>query len=155
VTTLAMLAGGILGVLLRNLLEGPRRPEPLARWRSLAISVIGGLVLGALTGAAVIGVAGDGAAAALGVGLSGALMTYCLFGGAATELIKLGPSRQTLLPAITSALTVVRYAASGPETWRSDGCGAVGCALKLRSASCQRRWRSLRMRSSTSGATWE
>jgi CrcB protein len=113
VTTLAMLAGGILGVLLRNLLEGPRRSEPLARWRSLAISVIGGLVLGALTGAAVIGVAGDGAAAALGVGLSGALMTYCLFGSAATELIKLGPSRQTLLPAITSALTAFAAATAG------------------------------------------
>lgn len=113
VTTLAMLAGGILGVLLRNLLEGPRRPESHTLWRPLAISLIGGLVLGALTGAAVSGLHGDGPAAALGVGLSSVLMTYCLFSGAATGLVQRGPSRQTLLPAITSAVAAFAAATAG------------------------------------------
>lgn len=45
----------------------------------------------------------------------------------------------------------IGYAAGGPETWRCEGSGAVGNARTFRSASCQRRCKSLRSRSSTSG----
>lgn len=113
VTTIAMLAGGILGVYLRNLLDGPRTVDAPSRWHPVMISVLGGLVLGALTGAALGSLHGDGPAAALDVGLSGALLTYCVFSSAATEVVKQGPSRQTLVPAIISALSAFAAATAG------------------------------------------
>lgn len=116
-TTLAMLAGGVLGVLLRNLAEGPQPAEPRARWRPATIGVIGALILGGLTGATLIAAQGDvqvnGPAAVLSVGLSGLLLTYCLYSSAATELIKQGVSRQTVLPAITSAVSAFIAATAG------------------------------------------
>lgn len=82
---MALLAGGILGVFLRNILDGPHTTNHPQRGRSLAISMLGGLLLGALTGAAVsstTGATGDGSAAALAAGLSGLLFTYCVFSSA-------------------------------------------------------------------------
>ncbi|GAA3862727.1 hypothetical protein GCM10022243_31560 [Saccharothrix violaceirubra] len=51
-SAIAMLAGGILSVLLRNLVDGRRTDTP--HWRST-----GALVLGSLTGAAVGGSIAD------------------------------------------------------------------------------------------------
>lgn len=108
-----MLAGGVLGVFLRNLLDRPRTADAPPRWRPVVISLLGGLILGALTGAVLIGRHGDGPTAALGLALSGALLTYCVFSSAATDLIKQGVSRHTVVPAVTSALSAFAAATAG------------------------------------------
>lgn len=108
-----MLAGGILGVFLRNLVDGPRTTDTPPRWRPVVISVVGGLVLGALTGAVLTDRQGDGPAAIAGVALSGLLLTYCVFSSAATKLIKHGFGRETVVPAVTSALTAFAAATAG------------------------------------------
>jgi CrcB protein len=102
VATLVMLLGGFLGLALRSTLDPARAAEqPGFRWQPLAVSVIGGFVLGALTGAALLGVHSDSALATAGIGLSAALTTYCLFGSATTSLVRNGVARQTVIPALT------------------------------------------------------
>lgn len=110
-----MLVGGALGVFLRNILEGPRLPDSprSIRWRTVAIGTVGGFVLGALTGAALMVADGAGPGAALGIALSAALLTYCLFSSAATGLIKQGFSRHTLIPAALNAVTAFVAATAG------------------------------------------
>jgi fluoride exporter len=110
-----MLVGGVLGVYLRNLLEGQADAEQSTRgwWLPIAISVIGGFVLGALTGAALSGAEDEGPSAALGLALSAALTTYCLFSGAATALIKHGPDRPTLIRAGINAVLGFAAATGG------------------------------------------
>ena len=112
-----MLVGGAFGVLLRTLVDGPSGSSvpdrsKSRRWRPLALGMLGAFILGGLTGAALIS-AGDSAGAALGVGLSGALLTFCLFGSAATELMRRGPSRQTVLATLTHAGSALAAATVG------------------------------------------
>lgn len=112
-STVAMLVGGVLGVLLRTLVDGPRVPDrsPSSRWWSLAIGVLGAFVLGALTGA-VIGVRA-GPQTAVGVALSGTLLTYCLFSSAATDLAWHGVSRQTVVASVIHGLSALAAATVG------------------------------------------
>ncbi|WP_146604993.1 CrcB family protein [Jiangella anatolica] len=81
-TSLAMMAGAALGVLVRLLLDRPRRPEADTdrhQRRSLTVGLAGALLLGGLTGAAMIRPSAEASMTPLAAGLTGALTTYCLF----------------------------------------------------------------------------
>jgi CrcB protein len=112
VATLVMLLGGLLGFFLRARLD-PVLPVEAGRWRPIVVSVAGGFVLGGLTGAALLGFGHDSPLATAGIGLSAALTTFCVFGGATTRVFREGPARHTLVPAFTHVLSGFGAATAG------------------------------------------
>ena len=107
--TIFMLLGGLFGVFLRARLDA----VPGERWRPIVVSVAGGFVLGGLTGAALLGFGAESALATAGIGLSAALTTFCVFGGATTALFHDGMARHAVLRAFTHVLSGFGAATAG------------------------------------------
>lgn len=95
-TSLAIVAGAVLGILVRLLLDPPRRPgtdTDERQWRSLIIGLTGAFVLGGLTGAAIVQPSGGASITPLSAALSSAVTTYCWFTSAlVTRFVRI-PSR--------------------------------------------------------------
>lgn len=115
---LLVAAGGAVGAPLRYLTDRAvqARHGTAFPWGTFTVNVVGSLVLGLLTGAALSGAAGHTAQLLLGTGLCGALTTYSTF------------SYETLRLAETGArfLTVANVVASVVA-----GLGAVFAGLAL------------------------
>ncbi|WIV59139.1 hypothetical protein [Amycolatopsis nalaikhensis] len=112
--TLVMLLGGLLGLTLRSTIDPVRPAErPAPRWWPIAAGVGGGFLLGGLTGAVLIGVHPDSPLFTAGIGLSAALLTYCVFGSATTSLVRQGMARHTLIPALTHVVSGFGAATAG------------------------------------------
>lgn len=106
-STIAMLLGGVLGLALRNSVDPFRRPATAnpKPWRAVAVSVIGGLLLGVLTGLAFVGIHDDSPYAAAGIITSSAATTYCVFGAATVAIFRDGLARHTIVPAVGHLLS--------------------------------------------------
>ncbi|SDD79065.1 fluoride efflux transporter CrcB [Rhodococcus tukisamuensis] len=93
---LLVILGGMIGAPARYLIDGAvksRTTGPFP-WGTLTVNVIGSLILGTLTGAAV---AHDGEVMAiLGTGLCGALTTYSTFSYETVSLLESGDRRNAL-----------------------------------------------------------
>ncbi|BBC29941.1 putative fluoride ion transporter CrcB [Streptomyces graminofaciens] len=78
---LLVILGGMVGAPLRYLTDRAvqSRHDTVFPWGTLAVNVVGCLVLGALTGAAMAGAASSHLQLLLGTGLCGALTTYSTF----------------------------------------------------------------------------
>ncbi|MBN9743276.1 hypothetical protein DMP23_19570 [Amycolatopsis sp. A1MSW2902] len=109
--TLVMLLGGAFGLALRITIDtaGPAR----SRWYPVFVSVVGGFALGALAGAALLGLRGDSPLAAAGIGLSAAVTTFCVFGPATRALAWQGPVRAVAVSALGHALSGFVAATAG------------------------------------------
>ncbi|GAA3567422.1 hypothetical protein GCM10022222_59230 [Amycolatopsis ultiminotia] len=109
--TLVMLLGGLLGFALRTTIDARGRTG--SRWYPLVVSVAGGFALGALTGAALLGLPRDSPLAAAGIGLSAAVTTFCVFGPATRALVHQGPARRTVLSALGHVVSGFAAATGG------------------------------------------
>ena len=78
---LLVILGGMVGAPLRYLTDRAvqSRHDTVFPWGTFAVNVVGCLVLGVLTGAAMTGAAGSQLQLLLGTGLCGALTTYSTF----------------------------------------------------------------------------
>ncbi|MFE0137792.1 fluoride efflux transporter CrcB [Streptomyces sp. NPDC059037] len=78
---LCVVAGAMIGAPLRFLTDRAvqARHDTVFPWGTFAVNVLGSLVLGVLTGAAVAGAAASRLQLFLGTGLCGALTTYSTF----------------------------------------------------------------------------
>ena len=101
-TPLLVAVGGAAGAALRYLVDGRARALFGQRFPAgtLVVNVVGSLLLGALTGAAVA----QPVAALLGTGLCGALTTYSTFGA---ETVRLLAERRAGAAALNVAANVV------------------------------------------------
>lgn len=101
-TWLLVLAGGALGAPLRYLTDRAvqSRHDTVFPWGTLAVNLLGSLVLGVLTGAAV----SSPSYALLGTGLCGALTTYSTF---SYETLRLARSGSGVYAAANVAVTTV------------------------------------------------
>ncbi|WP_062216450.1 fluoride efflux transporter CrcB [Streptomyces sp. NBRC 109706] len=87
--------GGSVGAPLRYGVDRAirARRDPLLPWGTFLVNVVGSLVLGLLTGAALAGAAGERLGLLLGTGLCGALTTYSTFSYEALRLVETGARR--------------------------------------------------------------
>ncbi|AWS41966.1 fluoride efflux transporter CrcB [Streptosporangium sp. 'caverna'] len=115
---LLVLIGGAVGAPLRYLTDRAvqARHDTVFPWGTFAVNVVGSLILGALTGAALSGAAGPGVQLLLGTGFCGALTTYSTF------------SYETLRLAETGARF---FAAANVIASIAAGLGAVFVGLAL------------------------
>jgi CrcB protein len=92
VNWLLVLIGGAVGAPLRYLTDRAMqaRHDTVFPWGTFAVNVVGSLILGALTGAALSGVAGPGVQLLLGTGFCGALTTYSTFSYETLRLAETG-----------------------------------------------------------------
>lgn len=93
---LLVILGGMVGAPARYLIDSAvkSRAKGPFPWGTLTVNVIGSLILGTLTGAAV---ASDGEVMAiLGTGLCGALTTYSTFSYETVSLLESGDRRNAL-----------------------------------------------------------
>ncbi|WP_331452958.1 fluoride efflux transporter FluC [Streptomyces sp. SS162] len=106
-TWLLVLAGGALGAPLRYLTDRAvqSRHDTVFPWGTLAVNMLGSLVLGVLAGAAVA----SPAYALLGTGLCGALSTYSTF---SYETLRLSRAGATGYAAANVAASVVASVAA-------------------------------------------
>ncbi|URM90567.1 fluoride efflux transporter CrcB [Streptomyces sp. MRC013] len=113
-TWLLVLVGGALGASLRYLADRAVRfrRDSVFPWGTLAVNVLGSLVLGVLAGAAVAGPA----YALLGTGLCGALTTYSTFSYETLRLTRAGS---------------LRYAAANVAVTVAASLGAVTAGAAL------------------------
>lgn len=89
---LLVIAGGMLGAPLRYLTDRvlQARHDTAFPWGTLAVNVVGCLILGLLTGAVSAGAAGSHLQLFLGTGLCGALTTYSTFSYETLRLTETG-----------------------------------------------------------------
>ncbi|SHE50659.1 fluoride efflux transporter CrcB [Streptoalloteichus hindustanus] len=80
-------------------------------WGTLAVNVVGSLVLGVVSGMALTDA--DPAQALVGVGFCGALTTYSTFGYETIQLVGAGARRHALLNAVGSVLAGLAAASLG------------------------------------------
>ncbi len=115
---LLVLAGGAVGAPLRYLTDRAvqARHDTVFPWGTFTVNVVGSLILGVLTGAALAGAAGGEVQLLLGTGLCGALTTYSTF------------SYETLRLAETGAMF---FAAANVVASVVAGLGAVSIGLAL------------------------
>jgi fluoride exporter len=94
VNLLLVMAGAAVGAPLRYLVDRAvqARHDTAFPWGTFSVNVAGSLILGALTGAAAAGVAGQQLQLLLGTGLCGALSTYSTF---SYETLRLAEERRT------------------------------------------------------------
>jgi fluoride exporter len=118
VNWLLVLAGGAVGAPLRYLTDRAvqARHGMVFPWGTFTVNVVGSLILGVLTGAALSGSVGPGVQLLLGTGFCGALTTYSTF------------SYETLRLAETGALL---FAAANVIASIVTGLGAVFVGLVL------------------------
>ena len=93
---LASLVGAVLGIYFRNAMDTDQ-----AFRRSALIGVRGALMMGVVVGYVFAGTRTPGDPPALGVGLSAALLTFCLFTPAAIRAFRARGDRGTVRPALT------------------------------------------------------
>lgn len=120
-TVLLVMLGGAVGATGRYLLDRrvQRWHDSPFPWGTLAVNVIGSLVLGVLAGAAMYDVESGAVNALVGVGLCGAMTTYSTFGYETVRLFADGARLYAVANVVTSVLA---------------GLGAVGCGLLLAAA---------------------
>ncbi len=114
--TLATLLGGVVGVLLRTLLDWLRPPDESSRLEPLAWTVAGAFVLGIATGATLPELRAGGVRAAVNIGLSGTLFTYCLISSPSLRLFREAgspPDDPRRAPRGRTVLSVVVHALVG------------------------------------------
>ncbi|SNR88402.1 CrcB protein [Streptosporangium subroseum] len=89
---LLVLIGGAVGAPLRYLTDRAvqARHDTVFPWGTFAVNVVGSLILGVLTGAALSGAAGSGVQLLLGTGFCGALTTYSTFSYETLRLAETG-----------------------------------------------------------------
>ncbi|WP_371779442.1 fluoride efflux transporter CrcB [Streptosporangium subroseum] len=89
---LLVLIGGAVGAPLRYLTDRAvqARHDTVFPWGTFAVNVVGSLILGVVTGAALSGVAGPGVRLLLGTGFCGALTTYSTFSYETLRLAETG-----------------------------------------------------------------
>nr|WP_202526943.1 fluoride efflux transporter CrcB [Streptomyces sp. SID5770] len=85
-------AGGAVGAPLRYLTDRAvqARHDTVFPWGTFTVNVVGSLILGLLTGAALSGAAGHTVQLLLGTGLCGALTTYSTFSYETLRLAETG-----------------------------------------------------------------
>ncbi|MFF5389878.1 fluoride efflux transporter CrcB [Streptomyces sp. NPDC013012] len=115
---LLVAAGGAVGAPLRYLTDRAvqARHDTVFPWGTFTVNVVGSLLLGLLTGAALSGAAGHTAQLLLGTGLCGALTTYSTF---SYETLRLAESGAWFLAVANVVASVVA------------GLGAVFVGLAL------------------------
>jgi len=101
---LASLVGAVLGIYFRNAMDSYQTFR-----RSALIGVRGAMMTGVVVGYVFAGTRTPGDPPALGVGLSTAMLTYCLFTPAAITAFRTRGDRGTVRPAL--ALGVIGLAA--------------------------------------------
>lgn len=103
---LLVAVGGAVGASLRYLTDRAvqARHDTVFPWGTCAVNVLGSLVLGLLTGAALSGAAAEHLRLLLGTGLCGALTTYSTF---SYETLRLAESGARLIATANVALSLV------------------------------------------------
>ncbi|QUH04066.1 CrcB family protein [Saccharopolyspora erythraea] len=103
-STVAMLLGGAVGVLLRMMIRRSWQNDTSPfRWSALAITAGGALAFGVLTGLAPA-VANPGQVrSALSIGASSALFTYCVFNASTMQLLARAGDRASVVAAVVHA----------------------------------------------------
>ena len=91
---IASLVGGVLGVHLRNLVD-----TDIRFWRSAFIGALGAVLMGVGVGYVFAEPQTPGDPPLLGVGLSSAMLTYCVFTPAAFKAFRIRRSRTVVLTA--------------------------------------------------------
>ncbi|EHR62049.1 fluoride efflux transporter CrcB [Saccharomonospora cyanea] len=114
-TVVLVMLGGAVGATLRYLLDTLVRRRQSSRfpWSTLVVNVLGSVVLGMLTGAALPGAAGSASDAALGVGLCGALTTFSTFGYETVRLFLDGAHRTAVANVVVTTAASLSAAAGG------------------------------------------
>ncbi|WP_440072200.1 fluoride efflux transporter CrcB [Streptosporangium sp. OZ121] len=115
---LPVLLGGAVGAPLRYLTDRAvqARHDTVFPWGTFTVNVVGSLILGVLTGAALSGAVGTGVQLLLGTGFCGALTTYSTF---SYETLRLAESGAILFAVVNVVASVVA------------GLGAVFLGLAL------------------------
>ncbi|CAM01794.1 fluoride ion exporter CrcB/FEX [Saccharopolyspora erythraea NRRL 2338] len=112
-STVAMLLGGALGVLLRMMIRRSwQNGTSPFRWGAFAITAGGALALGVLAGLALTVVHPGQARSALSIGASSALFTYCVFNASTLHLLARAGDRSSVVAALVHAF--VGFAAAVP-----------------------------------------
>ncbi|WP_030212264.1 fluoride efflux transporter CrcB [Streptomyces bikiniensis] len=103
---LLVAAGGAVGAPLRYLADRAvqARHGTAFPWGTLTVNVVGSLVLGLLTGAALSGAAGHTVQLLLGTGLCGALTTYSTFSYETLRLAETGARFSAAANVVASVL---------------------------------------------------
>ncbi|WP_030571872.1 fluoride efflux transporter CrcB [Streptomyces aureocirculatus] len=112
---LLVVAGAMIGAPLRYLTDRAVRTryDTLFPWGTFAVNVVGSLVLGLVTGAAVAGAASAHTQLFLGTGLCGALTTYSTFSYETLRLAEEGARLPALVNAVASVLAGLGAAFAG------------------------------------------
>ncbi|MFE0680591.1 fluoride efflux transporter CrcB [Streptomyces sp. NPDC058961] len=113
--------GGAVGAPLRYLTDRAvqARHDTVFPWGTFSVNVVGSLILGILTGAALSGTAGHTVQLLLGTGLCGALTTYSTF---SYETLRLAESGAKFFAAANVVVSIV------------SGLGAVFVGIALAQA---------------------
>ncbi|MGW8064277.1 fluoride efflux transporter CrcB [Streptomyces ziwulingensis] len=112
---LLVVAGAMVGAPLRHLTDRAvrSRHDSGFPWGTLAVNVVGCLVLGLLTGAALAGAAGSRLGLLLGTGLCGALTTYSTFSYETLRLTGSGARLQAAVNVVASVAAGLGAAFAG------------------------------------------
>lgn len=112
---LLVVAGAMVGAPLRYLTDRAvrSRHDSVFPWGTFTVNVVGCLVLGVLTGAAVAGAVGSRPQLLLGTGLCGALTTYSTFSYETLRLAETGARRHAVVNVVASVAAGVVAVCAG------------------------------------------
>ncbi|MEU3253427.1 fluoride efflux transporter CrcB [Streptomyces sp. NPDC006997] len=116
-----VVAGGMVGAPLRYLTDRAvqSRHDSVFPWGTFTVNVVGSLLLGLLTGAAVAGAAGSDLLLFLGTGLCGALTTYSTFSYETLRLAESGARLYAAANALASVAAGLAAAVAGVAVARA------------------------------------